>query len=142
MPIMPRLLITPGIGVPSHPQPLLSHLAPVFFLDLGAALLCLQTTGFRVISIFLRLGRPVHGHPQFAQPAGKASVKPMVPGSLAHHGRVEPGLVEQRQKDLPAHRDPGAEAGRAHRERHQMSLRVGNFFSASVFSVFGRRSRG
>jgi len=37
MPIMPRLLITPGISVPSHPQPLLSHLAPVFFLDLGAA---------------------------------------------------------------------------------------------------------
>jgi hypothetical protein len=55
MPIMALLLITPGIGVPSHPQPLLSHLAPVFFLDLGAALLCLQTTVFRVISIFLRL---------------------------------------------------------------------------------------
>ena len=58
-------------------------------------------------------------------------------GSLAHHGRVELGLLEQRQKDLPAHRDPGVETGRAHRERHQMNLRVGNFFSASVFSVFG-----
>ena len=57
-------------------------------------------------------------------------------GSLAHHGRVEPGLIEQRQMDLPAHRDPGAEAGRAHRERHQMNLRVGNFFSASVFFRF------
>ena len=37
-------------------------------------------------------------------------------GSLAHHGRVEPGLVELRQKDLLAHRDPGAEAGRAELE--------------------------
>ena len=40
-----------------------------------------------MISIFLRLGRPVHGHPQFAQPAGKASVKPTVPG----HSRITAG---------------------------------------------------
>ena len=46
----------PGIGVPSHPQPLLGHFAPVFFLDLGVAPLCLQAAVFRVISISLRLG--------------------------------------------------------------------------------------
>jgi hypothetical protein len=56
----PGILLTPGIGVPSHPQPFLSHLAPVFFLDLGAAPLCLQATVFRAILIFLRLGRPMH----------------------------------------------------------------------------------
>jgi hypothetical protein len=55
-----RILFTPDIGVPSHPQPLRSHLAPVFFLDLGAAPLCLQAAVYRAISIFLRLGRPVH----------------------------------------------------------------------------------
>jgi hypothetical protein len=37
-------LATPDIGVLSHPQPRSSHLAPVFFFDLCAALLCLPTT--------------------------------------------------------------------------------------------------
>ena len=61
MPIMVPHLLMPGLGVPSHPQPLLSHLAPVFFLDLGVAPLCLQAAVFRVNAKFLRLGRPVHG---------------------------------------------------------------------------------
>jgi hypothetical protein len=69
-----RILLMPGLGVPSHPQPLRSHLAPVFLLDLGVAPLSLQAAVFRVSSKFLRLGRPVHGslaHP----PAWQASVE-------------------------------------------------------------------
>ena len=59
-------------------------------------------------------------------------------GSLAHHGRVEPGLVEQRQKDLPAHRDPGAEAGPAELKGH----RTGQWFAplAKSRSSISRRS--
>jgi hypothetical protein len=57
---------------------------PVFFPDLGAALLCLQTTVFRAISIFLRLGRPVHVQPHSLRQLGKRLLKPMVRG----HSRI------------------------------------------------------
>src|SRR3954470_15274172 len=70
----------------SASRAILSHssaiLAPVFFLDLGAAPLCLQAAVFRAISIFLRLGRPVHLQPHSLRQLAKASVQPMVPGSL------------------------------------------------------------
>ena len=75
-------LFMPGVGVPSHPQPFLGHFAPVFFLDFGAAPLCLQAAVFRAISIFLRLGRPVHPQPHSLSQLAKASVQPMVLGSL------------------------------------------------------------
>jgi hypothetical protein len=41
MPIT-RILFTPGFGVPSHPHPL-SHLAPMFFLDVADALMNRQS---------------------------------------------------------------------------------------------------
>jgi hypothetical protein len=67
-------LFMPGVGVPSHPQPFLGHFAPVFFLDFGAAPLCLQAAVFRVSSKILRLGCHVHVQPQSPRQLGKASV--------------------------------------------------------------------
>jgi hypothetical protein len=107
----PASLFKPSFGVPSHPQPLLSHLPPVFFLDVGPALLCLQMTAFRAISIFLRLGRPVHGAASLAPPPWQSVCEANGSGgSLRHRGKVEPSLVEQRQvkpAGSPRQRRPG-----------------------------------
>ena len=51
-----RILFMPCMGVPSHSQPLISHLAPVFLLNCGTARLSFPTAFLRMGAKLLSLG--------------------------------------------------------------------------------------